>query len=138
MDRKEFLKTSGILTVSGLAALVAFIESCKKTENSAPVAPTVNFNLDLTSSSNSALNNVGGYVYNSGVIVACIATNSYVALSQACTHQGCTVTYSSNSFNCPCHGGRYDTNGNVTAGPPPSPLKKYTVTKNGNILTVAG
>jgi cytochrome b6-f complex iron-sulfur subunit len=138
MDRKEFLKTSGILSVSGLAVLVAFIESCKKTETSAPQAPTVNFTLDLSSSSNSALNNVGGYVYNSGVIIACIAANSYVALSQACTHQGCTVTYSSNSFNCPCHGGRYDTNGNVTAGPPPSPLKKYTVTKNGNVLTVAG
>src|SRR5437868_8107361 len=115
MDRKEFLKTSGILTVSGLAALAAFIEACKKNETSAPQAPTVNFNLDLTASANAALNNVGGYVYNSGVIVACIAANSYVALSQACTHQGCTVAYSSsgNSFNCPCHGGRFDTNGNV-------------------------
>ena len=137
MDRKEFLRTSGILTVSGLTALAAFIESCNK-DDSAPEAPTVNFTLDLNAASNNALNNVGGYVYNSGVIIACIATNSYVALSQACTHQGCTVAYSSNSFNCPCHGGRYDTNGNVTAGPPPSALKKYTVTKNANILTVAG
>jgi cytochrome b6-f complex iron-sulfur subunit len=138
MNRKEFLKTSGILTVSGLAAITAFIESCKKNEMSAPEAPSVNFNLDLSASANSSLNNVGGYVYNSGVIVACIAAGSFVALSQACTHQGCTVTYSSNSFNCPCHGGRYDVNGSVTAGPPPSALKKYTVTRNGNILNVAG
>ncbi|SRR5258706_48243 len=138
MDRKEFLRTSGILSLSSMAVIAAFIESCKKTESSAPQAPTVNFNLDLTASANSSLNSVGGYVYNSGVIVACIATNSYVALSQACTHQGCTVAYASGSFNCPCHGGRYDTNGNVTAGPPPSPLKKYTVTHNGNNLNIAG
>jgi cytochrome b6-f complex iron-sulfur subunit len=140
MNRKEFLRTSGILTVSGMAALAAFIESCDKDDDNAPQAPTVNFNLDLTASSNAALSNVGGYVYNSGVIVACIAAGSYVALSQACTHQGCTVAYSSSgsSFNCPCHGGRYNTSGNVIAGPPPSPLKKYTVTQNGNILNVAG
>ena len=140
MNRKEFLRTSGILSVSGMAAIAAFIESCKKNESSVPQAPTVNFNLDLTASANSALGTVGGYVYNSGVIVACIAANSYVALSQACTHQGCTVAYSgsSSSFNCPCHGGKYDTNGGVIAGPPPSALKKYTVTRNGNTLNVAG
>jgi len=138
MNRKEFLKISGILSVSGIAALAAFIESCKKNESSAPQAPTVNFNLDLTSSTYASLNSVGGYVYQSGVIVACIAVNSYVALSQSCTHQGCTVAFGSGSFNCPCHGGKYDINGNVTAGPPPSALKKYAVTHNGNNLNVAG
>ena len=138
MNRKEFLKTSGILSVAGIAAIAAFIESCKKNESSVPQAPTVNFNLDLSTATNASLHSVGGYVYNSGVIVACIVANSYAALSQACTHQGCTVAFGSGSFNCPCHGGKYDTNGNVTAGPPPSALKKYSVTQNGNILNVAG
>ena len=124
--------------MGGIAAIAAFIESCKKDDSSVPQAPTVNLNLDLTASSNAALNSVGGYVYNSGVIIACIATNSYVALSQACTHQGCTVAFGSGSFNCPCHGGKFNTNGDVIAGPPPSPLKKYTCTHNGNTLNVAG
>jgi Rieske Fe-S protein len=34
----------------------------------------------------------------------------------------------------PCYGGTFDANGNVTAGPPPAPLKKYPVTKSGSVL----
>lgn len=125
-----------------MAAIAAFLESCKKNDEAStpmtPTAPTVNFDLDLSASSNAALNNVGGFIYNGGVVVACIAANSYVALSKTCTHQGCTVAFGGGTFNCPCHGGQYNTNGNVIAGPPPSPLKKYTCTLNGNILNVAG
>jgi hypothetical protein len=51
MDRKEFLRTSGILTISGMAALAAFIESCNK-DDSQPEAPTVNFTLDLNAAAN--------------------------------------------------------------------------------------
>lgn len=42
------------------------------------------------------------------------------ALSPVCTHLGCLVTFSrhKNAFICPCHGGRYDVEGNVIGGPP--------------------
>ena len=45
-------------------------------------------------------------------------------LSATCTHMGCTVAYhpDTDSFDCPCHGGRYDSQGNVIAGPPPRSL----------------
>ena len=121
----------------GLVGVSAFLESCQK---SAVSAPTVNFTLDLSSSANASLTNVGGHVYSNGVIVVKSTVNTYAALSQACTHQGCTVNYSSsgNRFVCPCHGGEFDINGNVVAGPPPSSLKKYTVTQNGSILTIQG
>jgi cytochrome b6-f complex iron-sulfur subunit len=138
MDRKDFLKTSGILSVAAVAGLAAFIEACKKASTS-PEGPSVNFTLDLTQSSNAALNTSGGTVSSNGVIVVNNG-GSYIALAQTCTHQGCSIGYnaSGNDFVCPCHGGTYDLNGNVTSGPPPAPLKKYTVTKNGNILTVSG
>ena len=138
MDRRDFIKSSCALCGVAIAG-AALIESCKKKKTPVPV----NFSLDLTNSSNSALNNVGGYVYNGNVIVArtgsVLAGSSFVALSAACTHNGCTVTYSGTSshFVCPCHGGTYDTGGNVVSGPPPSPLPKYNTTLNGNILTVA-
>jgi Rieske Fe-S protein len=46
------------------------------------------------------------------------------ALSSVCTHLGCRVAFDAESkrFACPCHGGFYDVQGQVVAGPPPAPL----------------
>ena len=48
------------------------------------------------------------------------------ALSGVCTHLGCLTNWhrTENRFLCPCHGGQYDTQGNVVAGPPPAPLNR--------------
>jgi ubiquinol-cytochrome c reductase iron-sulfur subunit len=41
-----------------------------------------------------------------------------------CTHLGCIPAYKSNDkkFICACHGGIFDTSGNVLKAPPPKPL----------------
>jgi nitrite reductase/ring-hydroxylating ferredoxin subunit len=46
------------------------------------------------------------------------------ALSGVCTHLGCTVNLeaSGRGFNCPCHGSRFDDQGQVLRGPAPRPL----------------
>jgi Rieske Fe-S protein len=46
------------------------------------------------------------------------------ALSATCTHLGCRVAFDleTQRFACPCHGGSYDAQGRVVAGPPPAPL----------------
>jgi cytochrome b6-f complex iron-sulfur subunit len=140
MERRDFIKSSCALCGIAIAG-GALIDSCKKPK--APTPVIVNFTLDLTNSANSALNKVGGYVYSNNVIVTRISSTltsaSFVALSEACTHAGCTVSYSGSSsqFVCPCHGGIFDTSGNVVSGPPPSALTKYNTTLSGNILTVA-
>ena len=138
MDRKKFFATSFALAGLGLAGTAAFLESCTKTDTS-PQGPTVNFTLDLTQPANASLNSAGGSVASNGVVVANTGT-SYIAVAQYCTHQGCSVGYNpgGKDFVCPCHGGTYDASGNVTGGPPPAPLKSYSVTQNGNVLTVAG
>jgi Rieske Fe-S protein len=41
----------------------------------------------------------------------------FVALSLVCTHLGCTVDESPEGFACPCHGSRYDGQGQVLRGP---------------------
>jgi cytochrome b6-f complex iron-sulfur subunit len=53
----------------------------------------------------------------------------FTALSAVCTHLGCTVAFnaSANVFQCPCHGGKYDRDGNVIAGPPPLPLERLKI-----------
>ena len=52
------------------------------------------------------------------------------ALSAKCTHEGCTVTYqtSEDLIWCPCHNGKFSTDGRVISGPPPRPLLAYSVT----------
>ena len=46
------------------------------------------------------------------------------ALSAVCTHLGCITRYLSdeNVIACPCHGSRFDLEGNVVHGPAPRPL----------------
>lgn len=134
MDRKEFLKWSGA-AVCGMSFLSTFIAACNKSDNTAQ--PAAGFTLDLTAAENAALQGVGGSVNKNNINIVHTASG-YVAVSAVCTHQGCTVGYlaSSSQFRCPCHGGMFDINGNVLSGPPPSALKKYTVTQNGNILSI--
>jgi len=58
------------------------------------------------------------------------------AISTTCTHLGCIVATSETGFACPCHGSRYDQDGNVTGGPAPKPLAWYQVNlaPNGEIM----
>lgn len=137
MNRKEFLKFSALSTVGVIAGgSQVFLQSCKKSSTENPV----NFTLDLTQPANAALNNIGGFIYSNSVIVIRVDASSYAALSQVCTHQGCTVAYVSSlkEVRCPCHQAAYNMSGSIISGPQPSGLKSYSVVKNGNILTVSG
>jgi cytochrome b6-f complex iron-sulfur subunit len=57
------------------------------------------------------------------------------AISTTCTHLGCIVGLSDTGFACPCHGSRFDADGNVTGGPAPKPLAwfKVTLAPNGEL-----
>ena len=61
------------------------------------------------------------------------------ALSAICTHLGCIIAWNpkAREFICPCHGGRYDFNGNVVFGPPPRPLEKIQVkVRDGKVFVL--
>lgn len=53
-----------------------------------------------------------------------------------CTHAGCPVRWSSGPqrFFSPCHGGVFDKEGRVLAGPPPRPLDRYEYKVEAGIL----
>jgi cytochrome b6-f complex iron-sulfur subunit len=95
--------------------------------------------VDLNDPAYAALKTVGGFAYKGDIIIIRSTETVYLALSKVCTHSQCTVTYNSSSKDipCPCHGSKFNTEGAVLNGPAASPLKKYDVKQNGNILTIS-
>jgi cytochrome b6-f complex iron-sulfur subunit len=63
---------------------------------------------------------------------------SVKAFSLVCTHLGCLVQWEQGKeeFYCPCHDGRYDQFGEVTAGPPTVPLEQFPVKVQGDRVIV--
>jgi cytochrome b6-f complex iron-sulfur subunit len=61
--------------------------------------------------------------------------NKLAAISTTCTHLGCIVGVADTGFACPCHGSRFDQDGNVTGGPAPRPLPwfKVSLAPNGDL-----
>ena len=63
--------------------------------------------------------------------------DSVRALQSTCTHLGCRTSYDRKTRRilCPCHGGVFDVQGNVLAGPPPAPLAALTTKiEDGDVL----
>lgn len=55
----------------------------------------------------------------------------YYAISSVCTHLGCNVgPVAGDGFTCPCHGSRFDANGQVLEGPAPRPLAWFGLSQS--------
>lgn len=54
-------------------------------------------------------------------------------LDITCTHLGCTLTWNGaeQSWDCPCHGGRFSATGERLEGPPPRPLRIWEQAPGG-------
>jgi cytochrome b6-f complex iron-sulfur subunit len=65
-----------------------------------------------------------------------------MALWQKCVHLGCRVPdcSSSQGFECPCHGSKYNYHGEYEAGPAPRNLDRFTVSVDdtGNMIADTG
>jgi succinate dehydrogenase / fumarate reductase iron-sulfur subunit len=67
--------------------------------------------------------------------------NGIVCFDSSCPHLGCTVRWDAQSerFRCACHGGNFDRDGSVLAGPPPRPLGRYPFqVQSGQLLVEVG
>ena len=142
MDRKEFISQVGLGAASLL--FINCIGGCSKnvdTPNPTPPPPPptgVDFTIDLSASSSSSLNTPGGFIYMNSIIVAKTTAGSFLAVSQACTHEGTSVTYQAGGdrFFCPNHGSTFRNTGAVLNGPANRPLTQYKTSLSGNNLRV--
>jgi cytochrome b6-f complex iron-sulfur subunit len=62
----------------------------------------------------------------------------FVALYQRCVHLGCRVPWcgSSQWFECPCHGSKYNRAGEKKGGPAPRGLDRFPLSVAGGVVTI--
>ncbi len=149
VNRRKFMEigiysiTGAITVVSGVA-LVRFAvgQSFRK-----ETVKWVEVELDDSGESNAGFSRVvleyekkDGWLTTSAKSLAYVKRvkdDEVIAISAACTHLGCIVTWDEEQqiFKCPCHDGRYNPQGQVISGPPPAPLRRHkTKIEDGRIL----
>lgn len=153
--RRQFCaRTCQVASVLALGgALAATLESCgggggspTSPGGSASALPTVSGTLSgstiTVTVTGTALATTGtlALVRTSGgdVLAARTGASTFTALSAGCTHQACEITgYSGQIFVCPCHGSRFDANGQVVNGPAVSPLRQFQTQFANDVLTIS-
>lgn len=139
MKRRELLRSiaAGTTAVFVVPSLLTSCEEESIDPDDNNGSNTDELTIDLTEGKYSDLVNTGGFVIEGSIIIFNTG-DGFLALSSKCTHSGCTVNYNHSSGNlpCPCHGSVFSTSGSVLNGPADSPLKKYDITQEGDILTI--
>ncbi len=149
LNRRKFMEvgiyaiTGAITVVSGVALTRFAVGPSFRKEK----AKWIEIELDEPSESNPGFSRVVlEYEKKDGWLTASARSLAYVkrvnkdeviAISAACTHLGCIVTWDADQqiFQCPCHDGRYDPEGQVISGPPPGALRRHkTKIEDGRIL----
>jgi len=125
MDRHEFFRLVGVSV--GAIVLQQCLSGCGTGKDPAPVDITQNFAVNINNTAFKPLQNVGGFVRMNGIIIARTQQGGFIAVSQACTHQGTNVNYvlADNTFLCPNHGSVFTSKGEVQKGPATKPLTLY-------------
>jgi len=66
--------------------------------------------------------------YKAPVLLMKNEEQRFSALLMECTHKQCTVKPAGQTLECPCHGSRFNFEGDVLEGPAKNPLFTYNVT----------
>ena len=144
LGRRAFLGQSA--TLAGGAALASFgLGGCDDEGGSIP-ALKAPFSFKL--SNKPELANVGDVTeiqpaesgYSAIIIVRKEGDTAFRAWSAYCNHEGENVEWqaSMGRFRCPRHNAQFDADGSLTKGPATQGLLEFTVTVNGDDVTVSG
>jgi nitrite reductase/ring-hydroxylating ferredoxin subunit len=138
IKRNEFLKSLGLKGAS-LMAIYCGASALSSCQNESEVAPsgTVDFTLDLTNASYSALNTVGKYITINKVVIARVSATSFAAVTQICSHEGqAQVMYNGSGFSCPAHGATFSITGAKTNKVSNKGITAYQTTLTNSSLRV--
>ncbi len=95
----------------------------------------VKLKIDLTTSTK--LNTVGGYLQQSGIVVAQVSSGVYAAVTQTCSHEPKKkVIFNKNEWYCTDHGARFSLTGSGLNSLGKKGITVYKVANDGKTLVV--
>jgi succinate dehydrogenase / fumarate reductase iron-sulfur subunit len=138
IDRATFLRHAGVallgagvaITLGSVAAITAMGPSeAKATDRWIPLAKLSDLPPGQVTTVMMKYDVKNG-IYSQATLAPVMVSRlgpEIVCFKSACPHLGCSVHFDgkADQFRCACHGGTFDENGNVIAGPPPRPLDRY-------------
>lgn len=134
MDRRALLSSAcALLALSGLAAF--------PTSASAEVRKIGNGRLSVKLKSIPELSQVGGSVgignvKGKPVAITRTGTNSYIAFSLNCPHQGVKVSKKESGWVCEAHGSEFESDGDLVLGPATTRLPRVPMKISKGVATV--
>ena len=134
MDRRALL--SGACALLALSGLAAFPASA-----SAEVRKISNGRLSVKLKDIPELSQVGGSVgignlKGKPVAITRTGTNSYIAFSLNCPHQGVKVSKKESGWVCDAHGSEFETDGDLVLGPATTRLPRVPLKISKGIATI--
>lgn len=124
-SRRHFLELLGIGAV-GATALGSLVLGAKYLSPNVVKEPPTRFKIGLPENYSP-----GSVTLNKEqkVFVVRAQEGYFYALSAVCTHLGCIANWKAEEgiVACPCHGSKFDRDGNVIAGPAPRPLPRFAM-----------
>ena len=149
ISRRDFVKVvtatlSGIMGAAmGIPIIAYLIDPALDVQTSEawiPLGSLENYPVGSPKAFSFTRSNINGWektVNSYGGFIVRKSESDLLALSNRCTHLSCSVNWSEETqeYVCPCHDAQFDIEGNVNAGPPPTPLDHFeTKVEEGNLF----
>jgi Rieske Fe-S protein len=139
--RRFFVVTTGA-TVAGAFAGCGGGGSSPSSPSTPPTPPPITGEIRVPlmgvgETVSASANLVGGL--QTPLAVTRVSQTEVVAISRVCTHEGCTVnlpTSAGATLDCPCHGSRFRTTGQVVNGPAARALFQFPARIQGNEVII--
>jgi cytochrome b6-f complex iron-sulfur subunit len=135
LSRLNFLRSlsrllAGLSGLLGLAGLARFFSH--QPGSTPPRVVDLGPEVDFPEEGRMLRLDIPAVIYHSG--------SQYRAFSLICTHLGCTLEETGDTFSCPCHGSEFSKDGRYLAGPAGKDLLDLTVDINpeGNLILDTG
>jgi cytochrome b6-f complex iron-sulfur subunit len=142
VNRKEFIKTCGLMCMGGTAML---LQSCTgnnylaKTTASGNRLALAKTEFEKTENGKTVKRNyviVKTEQLNFPICVYRIDDATYSAVLMECTHKGCELQPHGDFLTCPCHGSEFSKLGVVQNPPAESNLKTFLITNDHETIYI--